>query len=232
MKQLKEITAPNFAIAHMHTAYTDSIDDEVLWLDEIYGSHMHDRKKLEDRFRGNLEKGLYLGAAGGTDMHRLTIGHLCKVPGKIWPQGGWEEVNYLTAGLQATFANELTRESLYEGMKHRNTYGTSGARIVLLFSFKDQPMGSQIEYNKSKMPLFNIEVGGTAYIEEVIICKYNGSSWQETNILENQGIDLWKGKWLDKAFTGKGIYYVRVKQIDGENAWSSPIWINSSGSSS
>jgi arylsulfatase A-like enzyme len=226
MKQLNEITAPHLAIAHQHTAYTDSIDDEELWLDEIYGGHMHDRRKQEDRFRGNLEKGLYLGAAGGSDMHRLTIGHLCKVPGKIWPQGGWEEVNYLTAGLQATFAKELSRASLYQGMKHRNTYGTSGARIVLLFSCQGHPMGSQIELDKVKSPKFTIEVGGTSNIDEVIICRYDGSGWQETNLLENQRNDRWRGKWLDRAFTGNGIYYVRIKQQDGENAWSSPIWIN------
>ncbi|MCK5465629.1 MAG: DUF3604 domain-containing protein, partial [Bacteroidales bacterium] len=226
MKQLNEVKAPHFAIAHAHTAYTDSIDDEVLWLDEIYGSHMHDRRKLENRFRGNLEKGLYLGAVGGTDMHRLTIGHLCKVPGKIWPQGGWEEVNFLTAGLQATFANKLTRKSLYDGMKLRNTYGTSGARIVLLFSCQGHPMGSQIELGKAESPTFTIEVGGTATIDEVIICKYDGPGWQETNLLANNNDDRWKGRWHDKAFTGKGIYYLRVKQQDGENAWSSPIWIN------
>jgi len=38
--------------------------------------------------------------------------------------------------------------------------------------------------------------------------------------------DRWEGSWQDKAFDEKGIYYVRIEQQDGENAWSSPIWIN------
>jgi hypothetical protein len=111
-------------------------------------------------------------------------------------------------------------------MKDRYTYGTSGARIVLLFSCEGQSMGSQIELDKTKEPKFSIEVGGTETIDEVIICKYDGSGWQETNLLENESNGRWKGKWHDEAFTGKGIYYLRVKQQDGENAWSSPIWIN------
>jgi hypothetical protein len=69
-------------------------------------------------------------------------------------------------------------------------------------------------------------VGGTEILEEVVICQYHGSGWQETNLLENHSNDRWMGRWTYRAFTGKGIYYIRVKQLDGEHAWSSPIWIN------
>jgi hypothetical protein len=226
MQKLKELKSEIFAIAHVHTAYSDSINDDVLWLDEIYSCHKHERKEREERLRKNLERGLYLGVVAGSDMHRLTIGHLCKEPGKIWPQGGWENCQYQTAGLQATFTDKLNRKSLYNGMLQRNTYGTSGARIVLIFSCEDHSMGSQIEINKNKKPTFSIEVGGTTKIDEVVICKYDGSEWKEINVLENSNNDRWTGEWLDKDFNQRGIYYVRVKQRDGENAWSSPIWVN------
>ena len=79
---------------------------------------------------------------------------------------------------------------------------------------------------KKKYPKFTVEVGGTATIDEVVMCKYDGSDWQEIRLLEVPNDDTWRGKWQDRDFQGKGIYYLRVMQQDGENAWSSPIWIN------
>ena len=225
MSILRGLEQPAFTIAHVHTAYTEGIDDSVHWLDEIYSCHRHDRAKRENRLRRNLERGLRLGVAAASDMHRLTMGHLSKEPGKRWPQGGWENCQYQTAGLQATYASELTRDGLYEGMKNRQTYGTSGARIVLLFRCGDSPMGSQVKVQTGEKPEFQIEVGGTDVLSEITLCRYDGANWSEpfTKSLGDQ--DRWAGRWQDLGFSGTGIYYVRVTQADGEQAWSSPIWL-------
>ena len=225
MRILRELEQPAFTIAHVHTAYTEGIDDSVHWLDEIYSCHRHDRTKRENRLRRNLERGLRLGVVAGSDMHRLTMGHLCKEPGKRWPQGGWENCQYQTAGLQATFAAELTRVGLYEGMKHRCTYGTSGARIVLLFRCGKFPMGSQVKMKVGEEPEFEIEVGGTDTLSEITLCRYDGTVWSEPLIASPGATDRWSTSWHDREFSGSGIYYVRVTQSDGEQAWSSPIWI-------
>lgn len=153
------------------------------------------------------------------------MGHLCKEPGKRWPQGGWENCQYQTAGLQATLASELTRDGLYEGMKSRRTYGTSGARIVLLFRCGDWPMGSQLKMKAGEKPEFEIEVGGTTALSEIALCRYDGASWSEPFKQSAHGKDQWSGNWQDQNFSRSGIYYVRVTQADGEQAWSSPIWI-------
>jgi hypothetical protein len=87
-------------------------------------------------------------------------------------------------------------------------------------------MGSQIQSGKTRKPAFKITVGGTEAIEEVVVCKYDGLQWQEIDVMENINRDRWEGGWQDTNFTGNGIYYVRVTQKDGENAWSSPIWVN------
>ena len=220
-----ELKQPCFAIAHVHSAYTQGMDDTVLWLDEIYSCHRHDRKKRETRLRNNLKRGLRLGVVAGSDMHRLTMGHLCKTPGKRWPQGGWENCQYQTAGLQATYASELTRQGLYQGMKDRYTYGTSGARIVLLFSCNGSPMGSQIKQEKGK-PDFRIEVGGTDILSEIAMCRYDGKKWSEPFKKRISDKDQMSTSWKDNDFSEVGIYYVRVTQKDGEQAWSSPIWIS------
>ena len=227
MQKLKALKQPVFAIAHVHTAYSAGIDDSMLWLDEIYSCHRYDRTKRENRLRNNLQRGLRLGVVAGSDMHRLTMGHLCKQPGELWPQGGWESCQFQTAGLQATFASELTRKGLYDGMQARHTYGTSGARIVLLFSCDANPMGSQMKMASDKKPEFVIEAGGTAPLSEIALCRYNGKEWSEPlkKVINNS--DFATVKWSDKDFSQTGIYYVRVTQTDGEQAWSSPVWITS-----
>jgi len=226
MRMLRGHEHPVFCIAHCHTKYGEEVDDGVLWLDEIYSCHQRDRKEREQRLRDNLARGLRLGVVAGSDMHRLTMGHLCKEPGVRWPQGGWEICQYQTGGLQATFATELTRRALYDGMKARRTYGTSGARIVLLFRCGDHPLGSDVALKTGEQPEFQIDVGGTAPLAEVVLCRYDGSAWSETTHVVPGGSDRWSETCADTDFSGPSIYYVRVLQKDGENAWSSPIWVS------
>ena len=225
LEKLKQ-SRPLFTIAHIHSAYHD-LRDSIHWLDEIYSIHKVGRDKRENRLRENLQKGLRLGVVAGSDMHRLTAGHLCNEPGERWPygdRGGWDQ----TAGLQATFASDLTRLELYTGMKNRQTYGTSGARIVLLFNCNNSPMGSQIKLAQDEKPKFSIEVGGTADLAQVAICRFNGEEWSEPMItnLNEKATDRYSGLWEDRVFNRSGIYYVRVTQKNGQQAWSSPIWIN------
>ncbi len=226
MEILGNLKQPVFTIAHVHSAY-NNLNDTIHWLDEIYSCHKHDRKIRENRLRENLQKGLRLGVVAGSDMHRLTMGHLCKEPGLLWPvDSGCVTCQYQTAGLQAIFASDLTREDLYAGMKDRCTYGTSGARIVLLFSCNESPMGSNIRLPNNDSPTFNIEVGGTSELSEVALCRFDGELWSEPIQLAVKETERYTGSWEDKEFKGTGIYYVRITQKDGEQAWSSPVWIN------
>ena len=226
MEILGNLEQAVFTIAHVHSAY-NNLNDTILWLDEIYSCHKRDREMREDRLRENLQQGLRIGVVAGSDMHRMTMGHLCKEPGLIWPvDSGCVTCQYQTAGLQATFASELTRKDLYTGMKDRCTYGTSGARIVLLFSCNESPMGSQIKLEKNDTPKFNIEVGGTTELSEVALCRFDGEMWSEPMKLAIKETERYTVSWEDKEFKQSGIYYVRITQKDGEQAWSSAVWIN------
>lgn len=217
-----------FLIAHCHTSYTPAVDDQVLWVDEIYSCHKRDRMARESRYRDNLERGLYLGVVAGSDMHRLLMGHLCRQPGKLWASSGEliSTAQHQTAGLQATFAHKLTRRSVYNGMKQRHTYGTTGERIVLLFDIDGKNiMGDQVVISHGLKPKLNIQVGGTDKITEVAICKFDGQGWSEPIKKTDVRSDLWIGSWQDHEFGKRAIYYVRVTQSDGSQAWSSPIWV-------
>ncbi len=134
--------------------------------------------------------------------------------GEIWSYGdlgGWDQ----TAGLQATFASDLTRKELYTGMKNRHTYGTSGARIVLLFNCNNSPMGSQIKLPQNKKPKFGIEVGGMTDLSEVAICRFVGEKWSEPMkiVLKEKATDRYSGFWAFSFlafFVGLPLYVHRL----------------------
>jgi hypothetical protein len=68
-----------------------------------------------------------------------------------------------------------------------------------------------------------VRAEGTAEISEVSVLK-NGSAVH----LFRGGGESFEGRWLDGAGSGRetDYYYVRVRQADGEMAWSSPIWVD------
>lgn len=223
MEILDGLKVPTFTIAHRHSAYT-SLDDKVHWLDEMYSSHGRNDKGLEARLRSNLAKGMYLGVVAGADGHRLPLGHFIKDPVKVWPSG--LRTCTSTAGLQGTFSKHLTRVDLYEGMKNRYTYGTTGERMILLFECNGSPMGSRVMFDKNHKPTFSIEAGGTSDLSEVVLCRYDGKQWSEPFKQAITRTERYSGTWTDQGFDQEAIYYVRLTQANGERAWSSPIWVN------
>ncbi len=135
------------------------------------------------------------------------------------------------AGLAAVFAPELTREAVWDALYHRRCYGTTGERIVLLFSLNDQPMGSILEYPADDDRLvrreLQVTVCGTDLIRRVDVLKNNGLMHRyqpESDRAEFTVVDQ-----LDEPPTTRDWYYVRVFQADKNAAWSSPIYIGPAG---
>lgn len=90
------------------------------------------------------------GFIGGTDVHNsLTAiesdNYYAKFPGQEPAPDRWSEVakkglgftrygwNYEAAGYAAVWATENTREALWDAMKRKETYATSGTRMTLRF---------------------------------------------------------------------------------------------------
>ena len=66
---------------------------------------------------------------------------------------------WTTGGLAAVHAEGRTREEIFAAMKRRETYGTSGARILLWFNTKDgTPMGGTTR--ESQSPVFEVKAVG------------------------------------------------------------------------
>lgn len=120
-------------------------------------------------------------------------------------------------GLTAVYARELTRESILNAIRKRQVYGTTNARIKLLFTINGSLMGSVIPRQNSN---------------EIYIHAEGEMPFKAIDIFRN-GERIKRYKPYTKTFSeklkfeefGPANYYVRVMQVDNHMAYSSPIWL-------
>lgn len=124
----------------------------------------------------------------------------------------------------AVLAAALTREAVFNALRHRRNYAISNARIVLDFRINGHLMGEEIEIEGK--PSIAVDVKGTHPIRELAIIR-NGA----VLLLLNPGKAVAKLEHVDQSFESASYYYLRVTQVDEDEdgnpsrAWSSPIWV-------
>jgi len=103
----------------------------------------------------------------------------------------------------------------------RRTYATTGARIVLEFSVGSAPMGSVIKEWPGGAASFHARIEGTTDIARAEVVR-NGVV-VETRRGRGRSLEF---EWARDAQPGMGQHFhLRVTQVDGHMAWSSPIWL-------
>ena len=152
-----------------------------------------------------------------------------------------DQVQY-PAGITAILAKEHTRAALFEALSNRSCYATTGERIILSLSIAGFQMGSEID-TKSRPGLeFNRHITGFAIgtkpLSEAVLIR-NGKVWKHLEIDKEKAefaiddTDLLSEITLEHKKKGElppfVYYYLRVTQIDGHRAWSSPIWVDQTG---
>lgn len=186
-------------------------DPQVQRLIEIFSEH----RRSEEWARTFLDQGHRVGIMASGDNHSGNPGYGC-----LWPSHRWD-TQEIGMALLAVQSEQLSRESVFHALYNRRVYATSGARILLDFRAAGQPMGSEI---LSKIaPEIEIDVVGTAPIERIEI-KRDG---QTAAVRKAEGESA-KLTWRDPDFDVDKpcFYYVRMVQADGEEAISSPVWVN------
>jgi hypothetical protein len=170
------------------------------------GYSMIGRHYAQDAWRS----GLKLGTVAGSDDHQAQ-------PGK---RGG---------GLTAVYCQRLTREEIFEAIRHRHTYATTGDRIILSFSINGAPMGSEI--TTTGAPRIEVDAVGTGDIEYVQVMRLvSGENyWRVAAQVLPRAREV-HFEERDTSFCTDSIYYVRLEQeglVHGRpvRAWSSPIWV-------
>lgn len=166
---------------------------------------------VDTTFQEILAMGLKVGVSAGSDSHSGRPG-----------LSNWSRVaRTYRGGLTAVFAEEKTRESVWNALYERHSYATTGPRIYLEFTINGCPMGSELKTPKRNLRVDCIGAGPLARLEIVknnrIVHTVEDSSFRCTFCLE------------DAPAKSEDFYYVRVTQADGEMAWSSPIWVASGG---
>ena len=130
-------------------------------------------------------------------------------------------------GLAAVWAPRLTREALFDALRNRRCYGTTGARIILQFSLDDQPMGSILTgYDRERARELVVDVMGTDGVARIEIVRDGKVALVERPLRARDAVGV---HWRDETpLAASFCYYVRVVQVDGQRAWSSPIWVETS----
>ncbi len=150
-------------------------------------------------FQEALSRKWKIGAAGSHDHHSRN----------------WGETDMATAIL----AKSLTRENLYEALKAKRFFSTEDRSIALSFQFNDQQMGATIpgnDLNTIKIKAFDTE---NEVFTKVELYK-NGILFFHWDI-NTTNVDL----IYNLSTTDTDYYYIKVTQEDGDEAISSPVFI-------
>jgi hypothetical protein len=216
-------------------------DQELQTCVEIYSSHGNSEKEncpdavSDFKVESSVQEGL---AVLFSAPERYTIGIIASSDSHIGRVGlnNWEEVEELWgksygSAYTVVLAKELSREKIWSAFYNRRCYATTGVRVLLDFSAnlngKRYPMGSVIYTSTS--PTFKVIASGTTNIDKVEVIKYDVETGYKEIALANPDKPLdYVKTFIDNSFAKNGrdcFYYIRVTQVDGEMAWSSPIYL-------
>jgi hypothetical protein len=182
---------------------------------EIYSEHF----RSEPWATEFLKKGHRVGIMASSDNHYGNPGYGYLKRGQ--DNGSAFEPEEVGMGLIAAYAERLTRKTIFTALYDRHCYATSGDRIILEFTADGQIMGSELKTVGS--PVFVVRTVGTADVTRVEI-KKNG----EIIFTAEPNRRHFELSWRDEEFDENqtSCYYVRIVQVNNEEAVSSPIWTN------
>jgi hypothetical protein len=119
-------------------------------------------------------------------------------------------------GLTAILATANTREAIFEALRARRCYATSGVPIFLDLDANGAPMGSELRIAWGATVAVRVVAAAASRITSLSLVGVDGPCAEATGTTEAS---------LETA-VGAGWWYARVVTSDGEMAWSSPIFVD------
>ena len=160
--QLASQRVPAFAFAHVGGRYADlDMHDPGIELGvEVHSAWGTFEWLVEDAFR----RGYRIGICANSDGHKGR-------PGASYP-GARKFGSY--GGLTCVLAERLDRESVYEALKARRFYATTGNRMLLTVGVtagdgRGAAMGEVLRAESEARPVLRVSAVGTAPIERLLV---------------------------------------------------------------
>jgi hypothetical protein len=197
----------NLELSHFTTTPSTKVVGMELWnksdpfSDYYYNDGYCTYDSTKSYFDEANSRGWKLGASGSEDNHSPTWG---------------TSNDYRMAILSTT----LTRTALFDAINARCFFSTLDKNIALSFTINGQQMGSTIS--------------GGSYTAQILATDGDGETFTEVKMFDKNHttVNTWTISttsvsitWPLTTVTGD-YYYVKVKQSDGNEAISSPIWIS------
>jgi len=121
------------------------------------------------------------------------------------------------------YSGELSRPALFRALKARHTFAASD-KIIVDFRMDGHLMGDEI--HAARPPEAVVKVIGTGQLRRVDIVRNGVVVYTQSPSAAR--VDF---RYQDASpAPGENYYYIRVRQEDGNMAWSSPIWVLPPGS--
>lgn len=139
-------------------------------------------------------------------------------------------------GIAAVRATKLTRDGIFDALRQRHCYATTGERILIDFSVDGTNMGECAQQRKGNMLHLSLAVWGTDILLRVDILRFRfgiDSSFQPIISDSPRPESMEASYEIKDKLTGSCMYYARVIQQPVEwpaMAWTSPVWIDISKS--
>jgi len=176
-----------------------------------------------------LAMGHRLGFVGGTDNHRAQ-------PGSPRSNlGGLVADEIIGGGLTAVFAPELSREALFDALWDRRCYATTSRRILLDVRLGEHMMGSDLSADEAAEfadeRAIRIDAIGHRDLDRIEIVRNNETvesvqiDGDRASLTYTDPTPLAEVPAVSEAAPDVVFYYVRVREADGNLAWSSPVWV-------
>lgn len=154
------------------------------------------KSRRPDRFGSwFLQNNYRYGFVGNSDGHKGHVG---------------------TNGVTAVFAKSLDRASILEAYRQRRVYGTTNARLRLIFTANGHLMGSVVPNTSTKTLM--IDATGENRLKKIDVFR-NAEHYSR---LVPDGISFKSELTIEED--EPSFWYVRVTQVDNHVAFSSPIW--------
>ena len=178
-------------------------------LAEIYQKQQTDGVTEEEKINQFLMRGMKLGIVSGSDTHDNRPANPYKEPGPSGP-----------AGLTGVWAERLDRPTLFDALFNRRCYATTGVRIIVDFRVNGAWVGATVQADRFG---FAADVLGTADIEQIDLVVNGDTARSYTP--NQQHVQLEDEVPLRFSPVDANYCYLRVRQRDGNRAWTSPIWL-------